>query len=137
MMQTHVVAKVLLVNTAGEVAILRRSKTAPRRPLEGDIAGGWVEKGEDFMAAAIRETEEETGIRPSTSDLQLVYTHTARLDDHNTCWLFFVGHTEETEIKLSPEHDKADWLTLDKAIETISYSVQHDFLVYVRDNDLL
>jgi len=137
MIQTHVVAKVLLVNATGEVLILRRSKTDTRRPLEGDIAGGWVEKGEDFTNAAIRETEEETGVRLAVSDLQLVYTHTARLDDHNTCWLFFVGRTAETDIRLSPEHDKADWLSLDKAIETINYAVQHDFLVYVRDNDLL
>jgi 8-oxo-dGTP pyrophosphatase MutT (NUDIX family) len=137
MTPTHVIAKVLLVNPAGDVSILRRSKTAPRRPLEGDIPGGWVDEGEDFTAAARREAEEETGIRLAMPDLQLVYTHTARLDDHNTCWLFFVAHTQETEIQLSSEHDKADWLPLDQAINTITYAVQHDFLVYVRDNNLL
>jgi len=137
MVQTYVVAKVLLVNPDRKVSVLRRSKTDTRRPLEGDIPGGWVEKGEDFTAAAIRETEEETGIQLPTSDVQLVYAHTAKLDDHNTCWLFFVGHTSETEFKLSSEHDKADWLTLDQAIETISYPVQHDFLVYIKENNLL
>ena len=137
MIPTHVVAKVLLVNPAGEVLTLRRSKTAPRRPLESDIPGGWVDKGEDFTVGAIRETEEETGIQLAMPDLQLVYTHTARLDDHNTCWLFFVGHSREAEVALSSEHDKADWLTLDQAIEAITYAVQHDFLVYVRDNNLL
>jgi len=137
MTPTHVVAKILLVNPAGEVLTLRRSGTAPRRPLECDIPGGWVDEGEDFTAAAVRETEEETGIQLATIDLQLVYTHTARLDDNNTCWLFFIGHTKETEVKLSPEHDKAEWLTLDQAIEAINYAVQNDFLTYVRDNDLL
>jgi 8-oxo-dGTP pyrophosphatase MutT (NUDIX family) len=137
MIPTHVVAKVLLVNPASEVLTLRRSETAPRRPLASDIPGGWVEEGEDFTAAAIRETEEETGIQLAMPDLQLVYTHTARLDDNNTCWLFFIGHTKQTEVKLSPEHDKAEWLTLDQAIEAINYAVQHDFLAYVRDNHLL
>lgn len=136
MTSTHVVAKILLVNPAGEVLTLRRSTTAPRRPLEDDIPGGWVDEGEDFTAAAVRETEEETGIQLATTDLQLVYTHTARLDDNNTCWLFFIGHTKETEVKLSSEHDKAEWLTLDQAIETINYAVQNDFLTYVRDNNL-
>jgi len=137
MTPTHVVAKVLLVNPAGEVLTLRRSETAPRRPLESDMPGGWVDKGEDFTAAAIRETVEETGIQLAIPDLQLVYTYTAIVDDHNTCWLFFVGHTTQTEVKLSPEHDKAGWLTLDQAVEAITYAVQHDFLVYVRDNNLL
>ena len=136
-MTAHVVAKVLLVNPKGEVLALRRSETAPRRPLESDIPGGWVDEGEDFTAAAIRETAEETGIQLAMPDLQLVYTHTAMVDDHNTCWLFFIGHTKEAEVKLSHEHDKADWLTLDQAIEAITYAVQRDFLVYVRDNNLL
>ncbi len=136
MTPTYVVAKILLINPAGEVLTLRRSETAPRRPLEGDIPGGWVDEGEDFTAAAVRETEEETGIQLSAADLQLVYTHTARLDDNNTCWLFFIGHTKEAEVKLSSEHDKAEWLTLDQAIETINYAVQNDFLTYVRDNNL-
>jgi 8-oxo-dGTP diphosphatase len=136
-MTTHAIAKVLLVNPKGEVLVLRRSATAPRRPLEMDLPGGWVDEGEDFTAAAIRETEEEAGIQLAMTDLGLAYAHTARLDDHNTSWLSFIGHTTETEVKLSPEHDKAEWLTLDQAIETITYAVQHDFLVYVRDNNLL
>jgi 8-oxo-dGTP pyrophosphatase MutT (NUDIX family) len=137
MIPTHVVAKVLLVNPAGEVLTLRRSETAPRRPLESDIPGGWVDESEDFTAAAVRETKEETGIQLATTDLQLVYTHTARVNDHNTCWLFFIGRTQETEVKLSSEHDRAEWLTLDQAIEAITYDVQHDFLAYARDNNLL
>ena len=137
MTPTHVVAKILLVNPAGETLTLRRSETAPRRPLEDDIPGGWVDEGEDFTAAAIRETEEESGIRLALKDLQLVYTHTAKHDGNNTCWLFFIAHTKETEVTLSSEHDKAEWRTLDQAIEAIDYDVQRDFLTYVRDNDLL
>ena len=137
MIPTHVIAKVLLANPAGDVLWLRRSETAPRRPMEGDIPGGWVDKGEDFTAAAIRETEEEAGIQLGFNDLQLVYSHTVRLEDHNTCWLFFVGQTQQTEVTLSPEHDQSEWMPLDKAIKNITYDVQNDFLAYVRDNNLL
>ena len=137
MSNIYVVAKVLLVSQAGKVLTLRRSKTDARRPLEGDIPGGWVDEGEDFMAAAIRETEEETGIHLSPSDLQLVYTKTAYSDEKNTSWLFFIGRTDQAEVSLSPEHDQAEWLTLDAAIKAIPYKIQNEFLVYVRDNGLL
>lgn len=137
MTQIHAIAKVLLVNQAGKVLTLRRTKTAPRRPLQGDIPGGWVDEGEDFTAAAIRETKEESGITVGFADLRLVYTHTAKLDIGSASWLFFIGKTSESEVKLSPEHDQAEWLSLDQAIEAIPYKVQNDFLVYVRDNNLL
>ena len=134
---THVIAKVLLADQAGKVLILRRSATDTRRPLQGDIPGGWVDEGEDFITAAVRETKEEAGIDIDQSDLQLVYAKSAFVKDANVCWLFFVGHTEVKEVTLSPEHDKSDWLTLDEAIQHITYDVQNDFLVYIRDNNLL
>jgi 8-oxo-dGTP pyrophosphatase MutT (NUDIX family) len=137
MAKNHVVAKVLLVNTQKEVLVLRRSETDQRRPGQGDIPGGWVDPGEDFTAAAIRETEEEAGITLRPDDLQLVYTHTASLEVGNTSWLFFVGKTNKIEFKISSEHDQAQWVTLDEAIEKIPYKVQNDFLLYVKDNKLL
>jgi 8-oxo-dGTP pyrophosphatase MutT (NUDIX family) len=85
MTETHLVAKVLLVGTNGDVLTLRRSQTDERRPQEGDIPGGWVDKGEDLASAAIRETEEEAGIKLKPEDLQLVYASTAMRDDRNVC----------------------------------------------------
>lgn len=137
MTETHVVAKVLLVHKSGDVLILRRSKSDVRRPGQGDLPGGWTDEGEDFIAAAVRETEEEAGIKINSTDLQLVYTHTAMVKDRNVCWLFFIGHTDKSKVVLSPEHDKADWMSLDQAIEHIQYDIQQDFLIYVRDNNLI
>jgi 8-oxo-dGTP pyrophosphatase MutT (NUDIX family) len=134
---THLVAKTLLVNPRGEVLILRRSATDTRRPQEGDLPGGWVDEGEHFVTAAVREVQEEAGIELAERDLQLVYTYTAMRDDRNVCWLFFIAHTDQAEVKLSFEHDKANWLPLDKAIASINYDVQQNFLQYVSDNNLL
>lgn len=137
MTETHLVAKVLLVNPKGGILKLRRSSTAPRRPLEADIPGGWVDEGEDLVTAAIRETEEEAGIKLSPTDLRLVYAHTAMTDKGNTCWLFWIAHTTNDQVTISNEHDQFEWVNLDEAIETFSYPLHHDFLVYIRDNNLL
>jgi 8-oxo-dGTP pyrophosphatase MutT (NUDIX family) len=137
MAKNHVVAKVLLVNPENQVLILRRSESAPRRPLEFDIPGGWVDEGEDFLTAAVRETDEEVGISVKPEELELVYTHTKHLDVGNTSWLFFVAKINQTEVKISHEHDQSEWVTLDQAIEKIPYKVQNDFLAYVRDNNLI
>ena len=134
---THIVAKVLLVNPANKALILRRSASDSRRPLQGDIPGGWVEDDEDFKAAAVRETREEAGIQVDSANIRLVYTKSGMVNDENVCWLFFIGYTEATEVTLSAEHDKADWLSLDEAIAHITYDIQRDFLTYVRDNNLL
>lgn len=137
MTETHLVAKVLLVNDNHEVLVLRRSETDSRRPLEGDIAGGWVDEGEDITHAAVRETEEEVGIQIDKADLKLVYAHSEMRKDRNVCWLFFIGRTDNIDVKLSSEHDQFQWLNLEKAIEYIQYSLQQNFLLYVRDNNLL
>jgi 8-oxo-dGTP pyrophosphatase MutT (NUDIX family) len=137
MTQTHVVAKVLLVSPDNKVLTMKRSSTAPRRPSEDDIPGGWVDEGEDFTTAAIRETEEEAGIVLAPEDINLIYTVTAMTDKGNTCWLFYVGHTQNTDVKLSDEHESFEWRTVEEAIESIQYQLHKDFLVYARDNDLL
>lgn len=137
MTETHLVAKVLLVNPAGEVLKLRRSDTDQRRPLEDDIPGGWVDEGEELSQAAIRETEEEVGIKLSSADIKLVYTKTGMTDKGNTCWLFYIGRTAQTDVILSDEHDQAEWVPLNDAIQSFDYKLHKDFLIYVRDNDLL
>jgi 8-oxo-dGTP diphosphatase len=137
MTETHLVAKVLLVNSAGEVLTLRRSNTDQRRPGEDDIPGGWVDEGEELSEAAVRETEEEAGIKLNKSDIRLVYAYTAMTDKGNVVWAFYIGRTEQTEVTLSSEHDRAEWVSLDSAIESFNYKLHKDFLVYVRDNSLL
>lgn len=137
MTKTLLVAKVLLVNQDGNILTLRRSETAPRRPLEDDIPGGWVDEGEDFTTAAVRETEEEAGIKLDRSEVGLIYAHSEMRPEGNVCWLFYVGHTQNTAVKLSSEHDRFEWKSLDAAIESINYKLHQDFLIYVRDNNLI
>lgn len=120
-MKAFVIAKVLVVNDAGEILVLRRSQTDTRRPGQWDFPGGWVEEGEDFTLAAVRETKEEAGIaidRPP-----LVYAMSNIMDEHGAgTWLFFVGQVKgRPEVTLSFEHDAYAWKTTDELRTELQY----------------
>lgn len=56
-------ACVLLVDREGRVLLQERDEHAPWDALRWGLVGGHVEPGEDFATAAVRELEEETGLR--------------------------------------------------------------------------
>lgn len=136
MKQTRVLAKTVLRRPDGKVLILRRSKTDTRRPLQWDLPGGTLEPGEDYVAAAVRETLEEAGITVTTDDLQLAYTMSDMTDMGNACWLFFIGDCGDEEVRLSYEHDKFYWATETEAREMVTYDRQHQALKHIFDHAL-
>lgn len=64
-------ACVLLVDRRGWVLLQERDSGAPIAPDKWGMPGGHVEDGEEFEAAAYRELEEETGLRPAPGELAL------------------------------------------------------------------
>ncbi len=71
----HLVVEVICINPEGNVLITQRAKTKTF-PLEWEITGGSVLVGETVIQGAIRELQEETGLRAEAS--QLIYLHTHR-----------------------------------------------------------
>lgn len=67
-------ASVLLVDDRGHILLQERDEHARIDPERWGLAGGHVEPGESSMAAAVRELEEETGVRLAEQDL----THVRR-----------------------------------------------------------
>lgn len=60
----HRAVHILVFNDAGELLLQKRSAWKDREPSKWDSsAAGHLEPGEDYAAGAIRETEEELGIR--------------------------------------------------------------------------
>jgi 8-oxo-dGTP pyrophosphatase MutT (NUDIX family) len=51
------------------VVLIRRSAHLDRDPGHVALPGGFIEAGEDPLAAALREAEEEVGIDPSTVEI--------------------------------------------------------------------
>ena len=66
----HRAVHILVFNTAGELLLQKRSASKDREPSKWDSsAAGHLEPGETYASGALRETEEELGIRPKLTPL--------------------------------------------------------------------
>lgn len=142
-MLTHIVAKTIVFNEAGELLVLRRSADDTHRPGGSDFPGGKVEEGEDIFEGAVREIAEEVDLQFVPTDLQLIFAttkagyNTDYKTDINIVWLGFVTKlSKDQSVVLSHEHQSFGWLTLDDAITDCDGSTQKSFLEAVRDHDL-
>ena len=64
-------AGVILVDRDGRILLQERDEHPLIDPEKWGLAGGHVDPGEDFEAAAYRELEEETGVRLTPGELEL------------------------------------------------------------------
>jgi len=135
-MRKGVVVKAVLYNSAGEVLLVRRSKTAPRRPLQWDFPGGYVD-GDDvsFQAACLREVREEAGLAVVNNHLILAVggsmVSTSGDEPMAITWLYFEGVAAGSTVTLSYEHDTFTWVTLERALELIEYDRQLNAIRYL------
>jgi 8-oxo-dGTP pyrophosphatase MutT (NUDIX family) len=88
---------------------------------------GHVEKDEDDLTAAIRELAEETGIT-DVDPIEGFHHEIAYFFRDKRKGLirktvaFFLGRTSASEIKISPEHVGAEFLTYELAMQRLSYA---------------
>jgi 8-oxo-dGTP pyrophosphatase MutT (NUDIX family) len=136
-MRSFVVAKVLLINDQGQMLALQRSDDDVRRPGQWDFPGGHVDEGEDMMAAAIRETQEEAGI--SLDTVKLVFATTEMTPKHGSgTWLVFTARvTGNVSVTLSHEHKAYEWMVPQEFIKYCTYDRQVKMVSYAAENGLL
>ena len=99
------------------VLVLRRA-AAVRCPGAWEAVHGSIEPGERPEEAAVRELREETGLsceRLYNHTVHAFYLHRTATIQLAVAFIAFVSPTGE--LQTSPEHDAAEWLTLDEATE--------------------
>ncbi|MGE7113533.1 NUDIX hydrolase [Lysinibacillus sp. NPDC047702] len=116
------IATVLLkkINNEYNVLLLKRASEALR-----DVwcyIGGGIEKDESAWEAALREIKEETGITKvrlyTSNKFDQIYSPKK---DYIYIAPVFVGFVEEQqEVTLNDEHSDYQWLSFNRAIETVT-----------------
>ena len=76
------------------------------------LPGGLVERGEDPMDAAVRETKEECGLDVRDVRLLRVWTFPTP-EGHDTVHATYVGWSDDGDVTLSHEHTGFDWVEID------------------------
>jgi 8-oxo-dGTP diphosphatase len=142
-MYTRIVQKAVILDKDNRMLMLRRSNTDVRRPLQWDLPGGLYEEGEELIASVNREIDEETGLE--VTDLRPIYSQTEvrnwKLDKEkkteNIVFIYYCARTGSNDVKLSLEHDKFQWKTIEEAEKEYEYKTQKEILRYIIDNQLL
>ena len=141
----RIAAKVFVRDDAGNILLLRRSETHPRYPHHWDIPGGFVEEGEDYVTALVREVTEEAGLKLDAQSVQLRYAQTdfyARGSSdtmpESVVRLYFVGHIHGTEPALvtSWEHEAAEWRPVNAVAQLLSGTIFKEAAHYLDEHGL-
>ncbi|MBI3624314.1 NUDIX domain-containing protein, partial [Candidatus Saccharibacteria bacterium] len=141
-MKTEVVQKAVVVNDHGDILMLRRSKTDVRRPLQWDLPGGIREADEELMASVLREIHEETKLvihnaKPFFTKTEVrTWENDQGKQTENVVFIFYLAHTNNSEIKLSYEHDKAAWKPATQALKEFQYPLHQEVLRHLINNRL-
>ena len=111
----HLVVHVWIMNGRGEFLISRRSASRPAFPLFLETVGGSVLAGEDSIDGAVREAEEEVGLRLDRADGVLLST-IARPDHHDILDVFLFRYDGEISLKnaSTDEVESASWRSRDE-----------------------
>lgn len=102
--------KAIIVDENGKILTIRRTKTAPSRPLHWDLPGGELDFGEDAQKGMLREIKEETDLK--VKNLRVINT-IAALDYKKEFWvtICYAAEAISKKVILSFEHDDFKWVT--------------------------
>ncbi|MCC2632036.1 MAG: putative nudix hydrolase [Patescibacteria group bacterium] len=101
----------------GEILLLRRHSSKPE-PNTWCVPAGKVTEGEPVISTAIRELEEEAGIKAMPEDLEHCHTVFVRYRKYDIEYhTYRLTLKERPTIKLNPgEHTKMVWITPEESL---------------------
>jgi 8-oxo-dGTP pyrophosphatase MutT (NUDIX family) len=134
------VAKLMLQNKDGQYLLLYRSNH-PDFGNDPDLPGGTLEDDEEPIQALIREVSEEIGLNLDGKAFEKVH-ESSKYDKGYAYYLYKTVCVEKTDITLSWEHQRYEWLNLDELINISHTAVDHymrmvyDYLLQTRSRPL-
>jgi mutator protein MutT len=105
----------------GEVLVMRRA-AGTRCTGAWEIVHGRIEAGERPEDAAVREVREETGLavdRLYNLACQPFYLH--RMEAVQLAVIFVAFVADGSQPSLGPEHDRAEWMTVESAAGRLAW----------------
>ena len=113
----HLVVHVWIRNSKGQYLISQRSASRPSFPLIWETVGGSVVAGEDSLAGAIREAEEEVGIALTPDNGNLLFSRIRndipgkKADHFLDVWLFQYDGEISLSNATTDEVAQSRWMT--------------------------
>lgn len=124
---------VLRAGPAGLETLLLRRAPGGRCPGAWEVVHGRIEPGELPVATALRELREETGLVPerlyNLSRTESFYRHTA---DEIGFIPVFAALVATTPVRLSAEHNAAEWVPLPAAAGRLAWPRERRALEDIR-----
>lgn len=112
-MVNHLAATTVVYNPKTEKFLLvKRTDSRDINPSKWEFPGGGVKEDETPRQAALRELEEETGLKAEivkTGETGHIEASIGEIEIHP-----FLVTVDTEEVVLSKEHDNYEWLTTDK-----------------------
>lgn len=113
------IARVLVVNSKGEMLLQQRGKAVIAPFLWNDAAAGHVDEGQDYIQAALAELSEETGIVARADELkEIAHYFTEEVIYQRTTGrfqkVFLVESDEEPKIIDPDEVEAFRWVAIDE-----------------------
>jgi 8-oxo-dGTP pyrophosphatase MutT (NUDIX family) len=111
------VAAKAFIEHEGKVLVLCESGKYAEGTQEGkfDVVGGRIEAGKSLKENLLREIEEETGLRHNQVEVgNAFFANEAypvvKGEQLQIIRIFFKCKSNTSEVKLSPDHDKFEWI---------------------------
>lgn len=112
---------IFIVNNKKQILLQKRAATKRFNPNKWGLCAGHVDSGENIEVSALRELEEEVGIKLSLEDLKVLVDKETRQDEcnyHVTRYFYVVCNTNEFKIQ-EEEVSEVKWYDIKDVIDRI------------------
>jgi len=106
------VCVVFVIERAGEVLLLKRSRAKDHAPGEWETGSGGILSGESPPAAVVREAKEETGLDVEVLGPIDAFHFYRGAERRETIGITFHCRARDGAVTLSEEHEEAKWVPL-------------------------